>query len=226
MITRYFGLPGSGKTSLATKLAIDEVKRIALGVSKYKHVFTNFKVNHPFVFQIKNEYIGQYNIEDSLTIIDEAYMFAGARSWKSYSADTMEYMNTHRHYTSDINESRNDIIIITQGANAIDSSLRQITEKCIYIKKCKLNPNKTRLIELILTPIIPVKKGLMNNDNSQGDVAEDIPIGYQMPSFWGQLRSPTFDRRPYYKYFDTTERKQLPPLPDDVFLSSFKKKEL
>lgn len=222
MITRYFGLPGSGKTSLATKLAIDEVKRISLGLSKYKYVFTNFKVNHPFVFQIKNEYIGKYNIEDSLTIIDEAYMFASNRGWKSYSAETMQYMNTHRHYVSDIDGTRNDIIIISQGANAIDSSLRQITEKCCYIKKCKLNPNKTRIIELILTPIIPVRKGLMAKDGEQSEVAEDIPIGYQMPSFIGQLKSPTFDRRLYYQYFDTTEREKLPPLPDSVFLDSFK----
>lgn len=219
MITRYFGLPGSGKTSLAVKLAIDEVKKIALGHSKYRYVYTNFSVNHPFVFRIDNDMVGTYNFEDSLIIIDEAYMFAGARSWKKYSDALMEYMNTHRHYVSDNDRYRNDIVIITQGANAIDSTLRQITEKCCYIKRCKLNSHKTRVVELILTPIIPVKKGIASEQGS-GDVAEDIPIGYQMPNFFGQLFSPTFDRRPYYEFFDTTERKKLPAVPPTIYSNS------
>lgn len=221
MITRYFGLPGAGKTSLACKLAIDEVKRISLGLSKYQYVFTNFDVKHPFVFKVENDMIGKYNFQNCLLIIDEAYAFAGARNWKGYSVELMEYMNTHRHYVTDVDRYRNDIVIISQGANAIDSSLRQITEKCCYIRKSKLNPNKTKIIELILTPIIPVKKGIMNEQGS-GDVAEDIPIGYQMPGILGQLRSPSFDRRPYYQYFDTCERKKLPDVPGEVFIKSIK----
>lgn len=218
MIIRYFGLPGAGKTSLACKLAIDEVKKIALGVSKYKYVFTNFRVNHPYVFYITNDMIGKYNIQDALTIIDEGSEFADNRGFKSYSEEKKSYIYRHRHYTSDIDKYSNDIIIISQGCNSIDTKIREVTEKVYYIKKCKTSPHKSRVIELILTPIIPVKKGLLNGEQDKGDVAEDIPMGYMLPNWLGQLRSMTFDRRDYYQYFDTTERKELDPLPDAVFL--------
>ena len=43
MLTCYFGVPGCGKTSLLTKFAIDELKRMRKGKSPYKHIYTNFR---------------------------------------------------------------------------------------------------------------------------------------------------------------------------------------
>ena len=42
MITCYFGVPGCGKTTLLTKIAQMELKRINRGKSPYNHVLTNF----------------------------------------------------------------------------------------------------------------------------------------------------------------------------------------
>ena len=42
MITGFFGVPGCGKTTLATFFAQRELKKIKLYSSKYKRVYTNF----------------------------------------------------------------------------------------------------------------------------------------------------------------------------------------
>ena len=42
MITCYFGVPGCGKTTLLTKIAQKELKRIKRCKSPYNHVLTNF----------------------------------------------------------------------------------------------------------------------------------------------------------------------------------------
>ena len=88
-----------------------------------------------------------------------------------------------------------------------------------------MNKNKTRVIPLIFQPIIPVKKGLASSSESDQQVSEDIPMGYMLPNWLGQLRAETFDRRKYYDYFDTTERKKLLPIPDSVFVRSISREE-
>ena len=45
MITGYFGVPGSGKSTFLSMLAIKEIKKIKKGKSRYLHVLTNFPVS-------------------------------------------------------------------------------------------------------------------------------------------------------------------------------------
>ena len=42
MVTGYFGLPGSGKTTFLTMIAQKELRLIKKGQSKYDRVYTNF----------------------------------------------------------------------------------------------------------------------------------------------------------------------------------------
>ena len=77
MISLYFGLPGCGKTTMYTKLAVDadiviekDKKRVAKGkkpLCPYKHIYGNVPLfglsNYT---RIKFSYLGVYDIRDCL----------------------------------------------------------------------------------------------------------------------------------------------------------------
>ena len=96
MIKCYFGVPGCGKTTQLTKIAIKELKRKALGRSKYKNIYTiNFQCSGciPITF---ND-LGTYKFYDSLILIDEITLDADNRSFKTFSSDIRDFFLLHRH---------------------------------------------------------------------------------------------------------------------------------
>lgn len=212
MIRRYFGLPGCGKTTFAVKLAVSRARLITLGLDKkHKFVFTNFNVNHPYVFKIDNDMIGKYNFENCLLIIDEATLFADNRDYKSFDKSKRDFFMLHRHYNC-------DIYLFHQEAGGVDKKIRSITDGCYYIKKCKLRPWRTKVIKLQYKVAIPESKGLVDGEGHE--LTEDVVMGYCMPSKISQMLSLSFDRRRLYKYFDSYERPELDPIPDEVFSKS------
>ena len=62
-VSLYFGLPGCGKTTMLTKLALDGVRS-----GRYLHVYTNVSLTVPGVTIIDNECI-----EESEKEIQEEY---------------------------------------------------------------------------------------------------------------------------------------------------------
>lgn len=207
MITLCFGLPGSGKTTFAAKLAIDECVKIATGRSKYKHVFSNFGIKHPLIIEYKNDDIGKYDMSNSLILIDEATLFADSRDYKSFSSEKKSFFMLHRHYEC-------DIVLFVQQWSAVDSKIRSITEQVYYLKR--MGKNRTRIIRLKYGVVIPQFDPDGKADSSQlGDIVQ----GYSMPPLFVRVFMPCFDRRKYYKYFDTLEHPELPPFPNPLFKS-------
>lgn len=211
MIRRYFGLPGCGKTTLAVKLALSEVRRIANGFSKHKYVYTNFPVRHPLVFQISNDDIGKFDLSDSLIIIDEATLFADNRDYKMFNQARKNFFMLHRHYNC-------DIYLFHQEAGAVDKKIRGITDAVFYIKKCKLRPWRSKAIRLNYCVAIPEAKGLADAEGTE--LVEDVIMGYRMPHKVIQWLTPSFNRRPFYMYFDTHEAPELPELPSEIYSKS------
>lgn len=215
MIKRYFGLPGSGKTTYAVKLAVSTARRIALGLSKkYKYIYTNFPVKHPYIFQIDNDMIGHYNFENCLLIIDEATLFADNRDYKSFDKAKRDFFMLHRHYKC-------DIALFHQEAGGVDKKIRSITDGCFYIKKLKFRPWRSKVIRLQYKVAIPESKGLADGEGHE--LTDDVVMGYCMPSKIVQLFTPSFNRRRYYKFFDSYDKKELAPVPDEVYSRSIRK---
>lgn len=194
MISMFFGVPGVGKTTLLAKIALESRR-------KYKHIYSNVRLRIPGVTYIPDEAIGKYELRDCLILIDEASIFADNRDYKSFNKNgtRLEYFLTHRHHCA-------DILLFTQGYNAVDKKLRTLTVNLYYMHKPFLTGHW-------FTKYYPIAYGIAFPDGERlGEIAE----GYSKPSFLMRLFTQKRIFRPkYYKYFDSWEINQLPPLPDE-----------
>lgn len=194
MVSMYFGIPGCGKSTLATKI----IKK-NLSAQKYKHIYVNFPVTGMKTDKIKlisNDDFGKYDLSDSLIVIDEATIFADSRAYKTFNKEKVEFLLLHRHYHC-------DILLFSQGYNAVDKKLRDLTVKLYYIQKCRFFRSWSKYY--------PIKYGIMFPEGENlGEIAE----GYQKPPFLVRLFTTRHIYRPlYYKYFDSYDAPSLPPLP-------------
>lgn len=139
MITGYFGVPGCGKTTLASKKARKinnqikrDKKRIKMGLKRkcpYDYVLTNF--NCKDCYKIDFSDIGIYNIQNCCIILDELTIDADNRDFKNFSRSSVEGFVYHRHYF-------NDIFYYTQNYNAVDKKIRDLTHTLYFVKKSYL----------------------------------------------------------------------------------------
>lgn len=88
----YFGLPRSGKSTYAAKLA---KKALTAG----RAVYSNFPIRG--TYQITKDDIGRYLMEDCLIIIDEAGVDFDNRKMKM-TDEQVYFFKNHGHYQADI----------------------------------------------------------------------------------------------------------------------------
>lgn len=182
MITRYFGFPRCGKTTLLAKLAVTSQKKIDLGLSRYEYVYTNVPVNYPGIRSIKFENLGVMDYHDSVIFIDEGRLFADCRKYKTFSDDKVEYFATHGH-------DRVDIHIFSHDVADLDKAIRNVSENVIYVHK--FLHFFTRYIRIPRAIVFPRDSG-------------EIVMGFRAPNFFENiLCCKIFRRKPYYKYFDS-----------------------
>lgn len=197
MVSLYFGLPGCGKTTLLTKLALKYSKG-----KRYKNVYTNIHINVPNTIYVDNDEIGVYNIVDGVLLIDEATLFADSREYKKFPKHLVKFFLMHRHYNV-------DIILMTQQWDSVDKKIRVITDRVYYVyKPFPLGIFMTRYYRIPYGIIIPDPK----KDDSQklGEIVQ----GYCKPPLIKRMFGGYVIRPLYYKYFDSWEREELPTLPD------------
>lgn len=202
MVCLFFGLPGAGKTTLIAKIAFEAVS--AKGRKrKYKNVYSNVDLAIPGVIRIDNECIGKYNLEDGLILIDEASIFADNRDYKNFSKALLEFFMMHRHYNV-------DCFLFTQTYNGVDKKIRSICDRVYYIYKGKILGYLWSSYYRIPYGIIIPDPKKDSASNKLGEIVE----GYCKPSLFQRIFSHKIFRYKYYKYFNSWERKLLPPLPE------------
>lgn len=195
-VSLYFGLPGCGKTTLLSALAVKGLRKR----SPYKNVYCNVKLNITGLTYIELSDLGKYNISDGLVLIDEATLQFDSRDYKNFHKSTLTFFLLHRHYNV-------DIVLFTQQWDGVDRKIRVITDRVFYVYKgIFLGHWFTRYYRVPYGIIIPDPK-------QGGEKLGEIVQGYAKPGLIGRLFGGWMFRPFYYKYFDSWEAPQLPPLP-------------
>lgn len=193
MISMFFGVPGVGKTTLLAAMALKYR-------GKYKHIYSNVHLKIDGVTYIDDDCIGKFELRDCLILIDEASIFADNRDYKAFNKNgtRLEYFLTHRHHCA-------DIILFTQGYNAVDKKLRTLTVNLYYMQK-------GLFLGHWFTKFYPISYGIAFPDGERlGEIAE----GYSQPPFLVRLFTTKRIYRPkYYPYFDSWAIRELPKLPE------------
>jgi len=116
----YMGLPGAGKSTMASVLAMKHIK------AGYK-VYSNFPIHGTFKLDVKID-IMRYNLENALIIIDEAGIEHDNRDWQKFTKEYTEFYKTHRHY-------KLRVVLFTQYWDDVDKKIRNLTNKIYVVRK-------------------------------------------------------------------------------------------
>ena len=196
MITCYFGVPGVGKTTLLTKLAVKAIKRMNRGKGKYENVYTNFYCKGACRIDFND--LKTYKICDSLILLDEITMDADNRDFKNFPDEIRDFFILHRHLG-------NDIIYATQGYDAVDKKIRLLTQELWYMQKSVVPFFSS------LTTAKRIYRTIDINEHTS-----ELTLGYRFCNFIESMCTSNFKsvwRRRYYKYFDSFDEGVLASRP-------------
>lgn len=186
-ITLMFGLPGAGKTSVCSQIAVDESYRIKMGKSRYTSIITNAPISCEGVYKSDDfSWLGDYYVPGALILIDEATLLWDSRNYKAFAKNLVKAFVLHRH-------TKNDVIVFVQIWNRLDKTIRDICDKVYYLHKGALAKNVTYCNLIPYHILFP----------ESGDSAGDIVMGYKKCSFFRRAISKRLYRPLYYKYFDS-----------------------
>jgi len=123
IISVYFGVPGSGKTTFAAYLARKDLKR-------KQRVFSNVPITGAFQMDCKND-LGKFQIVDARIIVDEAGIEYNNRKYKELDQASIKFLKYHRHYQTAID-------FFSQSHEDMDITIRRLAQKYYVVKKSLL----------------------------------------------------------------------------------------
>lgn len=201
MICGIFGLPGAGKTTFLTWLALRAKagKPLVVGhfsykqhigsCRKYERVFCNVPLDG--VYKLDFEALGKYDFSHSLILIDEIGTLCDSRNWKEFGDSLRDFISLHRHYDC-------DICYFSQALDT-DKKIRDRTALVFYIQR-----------RGEFTLVSPIKK--------------DWSFGQQMKERFIEcppLACSWIYRPIYYQAFDSFEAPPLEPNPAPIWNDVF-----
>lgn len=120
ILSVYFGVPGSGKTTFAAWLTKRDLRRGG-------KVWSNVPITGAYVLDPKED-IGQYMICDGRVIIDEAGIEYNNRDFKKFSEESLYFYKYHRHYELAVD-------VFSQGFDDMDKKIRTLAQRLYVVKK-------------------------------------------------------------------------------------------
>lgn len=184
MVTGYFGLPGSGKTTFLTRIAQKELKYIDKGKSPYTHILTNFYCRGCEKVDYRD--LGNYEICNALILLDEITLDADSRNFKQFDNAHKEFFLLHRHYNC-------DVIYFTQQYDGVDKKIRDITSNLYFVRKLGIFSIATKIFRTL----------------DINELSKDIVQGYRFANIFERLQKNVVQicfRPKWYKFFDSWEK--------------------
>ncbi len=200
MITGLFGVPGCGKTTMATMIASRAVKNqtksklylLFKKAKRYDHIYTNFECEGCEKVDFKD--LAKYKFYNSLLIFDELILDADNRDFKKFDPRIRDFFVYHRHLG-------NDIIYLTQAYDKIDIKIRALTQDLWYISKS--------VVPLVCEFSIARR---IYRTIAINELTSDLVMGYRfcnlLELFFARNSMLCF-RRLYYSKFDSFEEGPL-----------------
>lgn len=169
-----FGVPGSGKTTLAAALAYKQLKKFNKG-KKHIPVFSNVPIIGTVKFDAQNDW-GTYSITDALILVDEAGIEFNNRKYMSLPDRIIKWTKLHRHY-------RCSVWFFSQSHEDMDITFRRLAARFFIVQ---------RLFRKILV-LRPIRRTVTCDPNT-GQLVDWYSFRfwgtkfYWMPKYW-----PLFD---------------------------------
>lgn len=120
VLSIYFGVPGSGKTTFAAWLVKQDLRHGG-------KVWSNVPITGAYVLNPKED-IGNNMIHDGRVIIDEAGIEYNNRDFKEFSKKALYFYKYHRHYETAVD-------IFSQGFDDMDKKIRTLAQRLYVVKK-------------------------------------------------------------------------------------------
>lgn len=120
IISVYFGVPGSGKTTMAAYLSKKDNKR-------KRKVYSNVPITGTYKLDCKKD-LGKYMIVDASIIIDEAGIEYNNRKYKELDQEAIKFFKYHRHYETSID-------VFSQSHEDMDITIRRLAQKYFLVRK-------------------------------------------------------------------------------------------
>ena len=201
----YFGVPGSGKTTIAaylTRWALHEnviirfcrrhqnpVTRALLNSRYLKRridVYSNVPITGAYVLNARED-IGHYMIEDAKVIIDEAGIEYNNRNFKSFPQEAVYFYKYHRHY-------RVSVDVFSQSYEDMDVTLRRLAQNFYVVRRS-------------LVPFCVVARRIRRRvgvDEHTKQIADLYALGLPV------LDTKRIFSPPLWKMFNSYSRRELP----------------
>lgn len=124
VLSVYFGVPGSGKTTFAAWLTKRDLKRNL-------KVWSNVPITGAYQLDPQVD-IGKYMISQGRVIIDEAGIEYNNRDFKNFKKEQLYFYKYHRHYELAVD-------VFSQGYDDMDKKIRTLAQR-LYVVKRSLIP--------------------------------------------------------------------------------------
>ena len=175
-VVLYFANVGTGKTTLLSKFAIREQKRIAKGKSKYKYIVSNAAISGVTYFDDIRKLMKQGALQNTLLLIDEGSIDYNNRKMNLTELE-IRWFKLIRHYGC-------TTIVVSQSYNDIDVTLRRLYTEIYLLNYLPL-----------FTLVRPIRKYV-----GIDEMTNDIVDKYQFRIFFSWR---VFLRPLYFKFFNS-----------------------